>query len=68
MLENGRRSLILIADNNFQFPIPTQFLAFEVSGLAAAAPIPEPSAWMCLIGGLALLGTRLRASRGLAAA
>jgi glycerophosphoryl diester phosphodiesterase len=45
-LRNGKRSLILVSDNNFLVTQFTQFLAFEVQS------VPEPSATV----GLLLLG------------
>jgi hypothetical protein len=61
-LENGRRSLILVADNNFAANQFTQFLAFEVAG------VPEPSSWIMMIGGFALVGGSLRRRKTLVAA
>ncbi len=61
-LENGRRSLILVSDNNFAANQFTQFLAFEVAG------VPEPTSWAMMIGGFALVGGSLRRRKTLAAA
>ena len=56
-LENGRRSLILVSDNNFSPTQFTQFLAFEVAG------VPEPQNWALLIAGFGLTGATLRRRR-----
>lgn len=56
-LENGRQSLILVADNNFGVTQFTQFLAFELSA------VPEPSNWAMMITGLGLVGGALRRRR-----
>jgi hypothetical protein len=56
-LENGRQSLILVADNNFGVTQFTQFLAFELSA------VPEPSNWAMMIGGFGLVGGILRRRR-----
>jgi hypothetical protein len=58
-LEDGRRSLVLVSDNNFSAAQFTQFLAFSVDG------IPEPSTWAMLIAGFGFVGTSLRRRRAL---
>jgi len=59
-LSNGRRSLILVSDNNFSPAQFTQFLAFEVG-------VPEPTSWALLIAGFGLTGAALRRRRAIAA-
>ena len=59
-LENGRRSLILVSDNNFSPTQFTQFLAFEVAG------VPEAATWALLIAGFGLTGATLRRRRAVA--
>ncbi len=59
-LANGRRSLILVSDNNFGAAQFTQFLAFEIG-------VPEPSSWAMLIAGFGLVGGSLRRRRAVAA-
>jgi hypothetical protein len=62
-LENGKRSLILVSDNNFSATQFTQFLAFEVT------PVPEPGTWALMIAGFGLTGTAMRRRvRGVVAA
>ena len=61
-LENGRRSLILVSDNNFSPTQFTQFLAFEVAG------VPEAATWAMLIAGFGLTGATLRRRRAAVAA
>jgi hypothetical protein len=53
-LENGRRSLVLVSDNNFTPGVATQFLAFEVAG------VPEPETWAQMLIGFGVAGTALR--------
>ncbi len=60
-LENGRRSLILVSDNNFSPTQFTQFIAFEVAG------VPEAATWAMLIAGFGLTGATLRRRRAVAA-
>jgi hypothetical protein len=56
---NGKRSLILVSDNNFGGAQFTQFVALSVT-----APVPEPETWALMLGGLALLVRRAgRATR-----
>jgi len=55
-LPSGKRSLILVSDNNFSPTQFTQFLAFE-------ATVPEPATWAMLITGFGLVGTTLRRRR-----
>ncbi|QXQ08680.1 PEPxxWA-CTERM sorting domain-containing protein [Sphingosinicellaceae bacterium] len=61
-LENGRRSLVLVADNNFTAGLPSQFLTFEVAG------VPEPATWAMLIIGFGLVGSAMRRRPVVAAA
>ena len=62
-LENGKRSLILVSDNNFSATQFTQFLAFEVT------PVPEPQTWALMIAGFGLTGNAMRRrARGVVAA
>lgn len=49
-LANGKRSLVLAADNNFSGTQVTQFIALEVS------PVPEPEKYSLLLAGLGLIG------------
>lgn len=53
-LTNGKRSLVLVSDNNFSGTQFTQFLAFSVDG------VPEPSSWAMLILGFGLVGVSVR--------
>jgi|APFre7841882724_1041349.scaffolds.fasta_scaffold00095_6 hypothetical protein len=60
----GRRTLVLVSDDNFSSRQATQFLAFEV-----IEPVPEPSSYALLLAGAALLVLaaavlRRRAARG----
>lgn len=62
-LENGKRSLVLVSDNNFSGTQFTQFLAFEVT------PVPEPGTWALLVAGFGLTGAAMRRRvRGVVAA
>lgn len=57
---NGKRTLILVSDNNFSATQFTQFLAFSITGA-----IPEPSTYAITTAGLgvlAWLGRRKRAA------
>jgi hypothetical protein len=56
---NGQRTLVLVSDNNFGAGQFTQFVALSVS-----PAIPEPGTWALMVGGVALLGLRLRPRRG----
>lgn len=47
---NGKRTLLLVSDNNFSSTQFTQFIALEVT-----APIPEPQTYALMLGGLALV-------------
>lgn len=50
---NGKRTVVLVSDNNFASTQFTQFVALEL------APVPEPSTWLLVIGGLcAMFGLR----------
>jgi hypothetical protein len=57
----GRRTLVLVSDNNFSDTQFTQFVALSV-----LSPIPEPATWALTLAGVLLLGgwLRLRQSRG----
>lgn len=54
-LENGKRSLILVSDNNFAPSQFTQFLAFSVGGA-----VPEPGTWAMMIAGFGIIGCAMR--------
>lgn len=57
-LANGNRTLVLVADNNFNAATQsTLFMAFEVS------PVPEPETWAMLVAGLGLVGALRRTHR-----
>lgn len=57
-LANGNRTLVLVADNNFNAATQsTLFMAFEVS------PVPEPETWAMLVAGLGLVGALRRTRR-----
>lgn len=57
-LANGNRTLVLVADNNFNAATQsTLFMAFEVS------PVPEPETWAMLVAGLGLMGALRRSRR-----
>ena len=57
-LANGNRTLVLVADNNFNAATQsTLFMAFEVS------PVPEPETWAMLVAGLGLMGALRRTCR-----
>jgi hypothetical protein len=54
---NGHRTLVLVADNNFDTAAVTQFLAFDVSA------VPEPHSHAMILGGLGVLGWVARRRR-----
>ena len=56
-LASGKRSLILVSDNNFSATQFTQFVALEV------APVPEPEVWAMMSVGLLLSGFVARRRR-----
>ena len=57
---NGKRTLILVSDNNFGANQFTQFVALSVN-----APIPEPQTYALLLAGLGLVaGVARRRNRG----
>ena len=56
---NGKRSLILVSDNNFSATQFTQFIALEVTG-----PIPEPQTYALMLAGLLGVGWVARRRRG----
>ncbi len=56
---NGQRTLVLVSDNNFGATQFTQFVALSLS-----PAIPEPGTWALMVGGVLLLGWRLRSQRG----
>lgn len=53
-LDNGQRSLILVADDNFSAAQQQQFLAFAIGA------VPEPGTWAMMIVGIGAIGTTLR--------
>lgn len=55
----GRRTLVLVSDNNFSGTQFTQFVALSV-----LSPIPEPTTWALMAGGVLLLGGWLRLRHG----
>jgi hypothetical protein len=55
---NGKRSLILVSDNNFSATQFTQFIALEVTG-----PIPEPQTYALMLAGLLGVGWVARRRR-----
>lgn len=61
-LENGRRSIVVVADNNFTPGLATQVLAFEVAG------VPEAATWAMMIAGFGLVGGAMRRRVAVAAA
>ena len=63
-LDNGKRSLFLVSDNNFSSGQIQQFLAFQVD----VAAVPEPATWATMIGGMGVVGGSLRRRRTAAVA
>lgn len=59
---NGRRSLVLVSDNNFSSAEFTQFVLLSVDG-DLASPVPEPQSAALLLAGVAALAARLRRRR-----
>lgn len=53
-LDNGQRSLILVADDNFSAAQQQQFLAFAIGA------VPESDTWAMMIVGIGAVGTTLR--------
>ena len=58
-LSNGDRTLILVADDNFNPTQIQQFLAFRVTG----SVVPEPASWAMMIGGFGIMGGAMRRRR-----
>jgi hypothetical protein len=56
---DGKRTLVLVSDNNFGGAQFTQFVALSV-----LSPIPEPSTWALMLGGALVLGGWLRLRHG----
>jgi hypothetical protein len=56
---DGKRTLVLASDNNFSGTQFTQFVALSV-----LSPIPEPTTWALMAGGVLLLGGWLRLRHG----
>jgi hypothetical protein len=56
---DGKRTLVLVSDNNFSGTQFTQFVALSV-----LSPIPEPATWALMAGGVLLLGGWLRLRHG----
>jgi hypothetical protein len=57
-LHDGKRTLVLVSDNNFSPTQFTQFVALEVTG-----PVPEPRTVALMIGGLAAVASVARRRR-----
>jgi hypothetical protein len=55
---NGKRTLLLVSDNNFSSTQFTQFIALEVTG-----PIPEPQTYALMLAGLLGVGVAARRRR-----
>ena len=51
----GKRTLVLVSDNNFGSTQFTQFVALSV-----LSPIPEPTTWALMLGGVFVVGGWLR--------
>ena len=60
----GRKTLLLVSDNNFSGSQFTQFIALGINGELVATPVPEPASYALLLGGLAGLGALARRRRG----
>jgi hypothetical protein len=56
---DGQRTLVLVSDNNFGGAQFTQFVALSV-----LSPIPEPTTWALMLGGVLVLGGWLRLRHG----
>ena len=59
----GRRTLMLVADNNFSGTQFTQFVALGIQGDLATAPVPEPPSTAMLLAGLGIVGWIVRRRR-----
>lgn len=57
---NGQKTLLLVSDNNFSGSQFTQFVALGINGDLATAPVPEPSTYALMLGGLGLMGAIAR--------
>ncbi|MEF7613664.1 esterase-like activity of phytase family protein [Aquincola sp. MAHUQ-54] len=57
---NGEKTLLLVSDNNFSGGQFTQFIALGIHGDLAVTPVPEPSTYALMLGGVALLAWQRR--------